>query len=147
MQLKNVFGNTTKRARVLERIIKAIGNLGELHLPANQGECVPNGSFNDQNKYSYCGPGTKYEQRNQEGYQGINELHTMCKLHDRLYNENQDTESRNVSDMALAHRAHEIANDPKFDSRQRRVMHSFVNMIMKNKARFGLGIESKNKQN
>ena len=124
-------------------IVKAIGNLGELHLPANQGEYVPNGSFNNQNKYSFCGPGTKYEQRNSEGYQGINELDKMCKLHDKFYNENQDTASRNVSDVALAHRANEIANDSKFDSKQRRDA-SFVNMIMKNKARFGLGNKTEN---
>jgi len=123
-------------------IVKAIGALGELHLPANKGEYVSNGSFNNQNKYSYCGPGTKYDQRNNEGYQGINELDKMCKLHDKFYNENEDTASRNVSDVALAHRASEIANDPRFDSKQRRDA-AFVNMIMKNKARFGLGF-SKN---
>ena len=44
----------------------------ELHQFAEKGENVPNGSFNDQQKYSYCGPGTKYEQRVKEGYQGIN---------------------------------------------------------------------------
>ena len=33
----------------------------ELHLPASKGEEVSNGSFNNLNKYSYCGPGTKYE--------------------------------------------------------------------------------------
>ena len=36
-------------------IIKAIGNLGELHVPANKGEYVPGGSFNNQNNYSNCG--------------------------------------------------------------------------------------------
>ena len=56
---------------------------------------------------------------------------------------NQDTASRNVSDVALAHRANEIANNSAFDSRQRRDA-SFVNMIMKNKARFGLGLQTKN---
>ena len=68
-------------------IVKTIGNLGELHLPASHGEYVPNGSFNNQNKYSFCGPGTKYQQRNNEGYQGINELDKMCKLHDKFYTE------------------------------------------------------------
>lgn len=124
-------------------IVKTIGNLGELHLPASHGEYVPNGSFNNQNKYSFCGPGTKYQQRNNEGYQGINELDKMCKLHDKFYTNNQDTASRNVSDVALAHRANEIANNSAFDSRQRRDA-SFVNMIMKNKARFGLGLQTKN---
>src|SRR6478609_9295202 len=75
-----------------DSIIKAIGKIGELHLPATKGEYVPNGSFNNLQKYSYCGPGTIYDQRNKEGYQGINELDSMCKLHDQFYNENYDTE-------------------------------------------------------
>ena len=111
--------------------------LPKLRLPATQGENVPGGSFNDKNTYSNCGPGTRYEQRVREGYQGINETDRTCKLHDKFYNENYDTASRNVSDVALAHRANEIANDSMFDSRQRQDA-SFVSMIMKNKARFGL---------
>src|SRR5215475_9118588 len=99
----------------------AIGrHIGELHLPANKGEDVPGGSFNNKRNYSYCGPGTKYEQRIREGYKGINELDSMCKLHDKFYNENTDTKSRNISDLALAHRATEIGNDPRYDSVQRR---------------------------
>ena len=116
---------------------------GELHLPTSQGEYAPNGSFNNQSNYSYCGPGTKYTQRNREGYQGVNELDKMCKLHDQFYTDNTDTVSRNISDEALAHRANEISNDPKFDNTQRN-MAKFVGVIMKNKARFGLGINSKN---
>src|SRR5258708_29806329 len=68
----------------------AIGNLGdlgiELHLAAEKGENVTNGSFNNLQKYSYAGPGTKYTQRDREGYQGINELDRMAKLHDKFYN-------------------------------------------------------------
>jgi len=115
-------------------------NIGEIHLPANQGEYVPNGSFNDQRNYSYCGPGTKYEQRNREGYKGINELDKMCKLHDQFYNKNTDTASRNISDEALAHRALEISNNSKLDSTQRNAA-KLVYHIMKSKARFGLGIK------
>ena len=126
-----------------DTIIKAIGKIGELHLPSDRGEYVQNGSFNNLQKYSYCGPGTKYDQRVKEGYNGINELDRMCKIHDQFYNENQDTESRNVSDVALSHRANEIANDLKFDNTQRRDA-KFVAGIMKNKAKFGLGINSKN---
>lgn len=117
----------------------ALSNLGvELHLPAKEGEYVPNGSFNNLSKYSYCGPGTKYEKRNKEGYKGINELDRMCKLHDQFYTDNTDTASRNISDEALAHRAHEIANDSRFDDDQRRFA-NYVAFVMKNKARFGLG--------
>src|SRR5208282_918711 len=40
----------------------------ELHQFAEKGEDVPGGSFNNQQKYSFCGPDTKYEQRVREGY-------------------------------------------------------------------------------
>ena len=115
-----------------------LSHLPEIHLPSSQGEHVADESFNNQNNYSYCGPGTKYTQRNREGYQGINELDKMCKLHDQFYTENSDTATRNISDEALAHRAYEISNDPKYDNTQRN-MAKLVYYIMKNKARFGLG--------
>lgn len=128
----------------VDNIIGKLGNLGiELHLPANEGEYVPSGSFNNLQKYSYCGPGTKYVQRVKEGYQGINELDSICKLHVQFYNENPDTKNRNISEVALAHRAAEISSDPKFDSMQRRDA-KFVSGIMKTKARFGLGQPSLN---
>jgi protein-arginine kinase activator protein McsA len=119
----------------------------ELHQFAEKGENVSDGSFNNQQKYSYCGPGTKYEQRVKEGYQGINELDRMCKLHDQFYNENVDTKTRNISDIALAHRADEIASNPIYDDIQRKDA-KFVSNIMKNKARFGLGVKNqKNAKN
>lgn len=116
----------------------ALQYLPELHLPASQGEYVSNGSFNNLYKYSYCGPGTRYAQRIKEGYQGINELDRMCKLHDKFYNEHKDTQNRNISDTALAHRADEISKDPSFDPIQRRDA-KLVSMIMNAKAKFGLG--------
>src|SRR5580698_11662568 len=137
--------NDNMGAGLGDTIIKAIGKLGELHLPASNGEYVPGGSFNNQFKYSYCGPGTKYEQRVKERYKGINELDSMCKLHDKFYNENLDTPSRNISDIALAHRASEIANDPAFDAEQRRDA-SLVATIMKGKAKFGLGTTKNSKR-
>ena len=50
----------------------------EFHQYAEKREYVPGGSFNDQQKYSYCGPGTRYQQRIRGGYKGINELDKMC---------------------------------------------------------------------
>ena len=138
---KSQFVKNTIGKGIGDTIISTIEKFGELHLPASKGEYVPNGSFNNLQKYSYCGPGTKYEQRNREGYQGINELDRMCKLHDQFYNENHDTESRNISDTALAHRANEIANDPRFDDEQRRFA-KFVKIIMDNKVRFRLGLNN-----
>src|SRR5277367_4833303 len=70
----------------------------------------------------------------------------MCKLHDKFYNDNHDTASRNVSDLALAHRANEIANDSRYDSTQRSAA-SIVALIMKNKARFGLGLTKQTSKN
>jgi hypothetical protein len=118
----------------------------ELHQFAERGEDVPGGSFNNQQKYSYCGPGTKYEQRVREGYKGINELDSMCKLHDKFYNDNTDTKTRNFSDIALAHRADEIARNPIYDDAQRKDA-NFVSGIMKAKARFGLGITKQSSKN
>ena len=145
---KSSFIQNNKKGQGIGDVVnKAIGKLGdygvELHLPTSRGEYIPGGSFNNQQNYSYCGPGTKYEQRNKEGYQGINELDSMCKLHDQFYNENLDTRSRNVSDIALAHRAKEIANDPRYDDEQRRFA-KYIEIIMNGKARIGLGIKSKN---
>lgn len=141
---KTKFVSSKNGQGIFNKMLSTVGNaVGEMHLPAIQGEYVPDGSFNDQRNYSYCGPGTKYSKRNQEGYQGINELDKMCKLHDQFYSENKDTASRNISDEALAHRAYEIANDSRFDRVQRN-MANIVYHIMKNKARFGLGIGSKN---
>jgi len=114
----------------------------ELHLFADKGENVPNGSFNNQQKYSYCGPGTKYKQRLREGYKGINELDSMCKLHDQFYNENTDTKTRNISDIALAHRADEIARNPMYDAAQRKDA-NIISGIMSTKAKLGFGV-SKN---
>jgi len=114
----------------------------ELHQFAEKGEDVPGGNFNNQKKYSFCGPGTKYEQRVREGYKGINELDSMCKLHDKFYDENTDTKVRNVGDLALAHRAAEIANNPIYDDVQRKDA-NFVSGIMKTKAKFGFGVEKK----
>lgn len=136
--IKNITGGG-----IFNKALTTVGNLfGEMHLPARAGENVPSGTFNNLNKYSYCGPGTKYSQRVQEGYQGINELDRMCKLHDQFYNEHADTATRNISDEALAHRAYEISNSPQYDSSQRN-MAALVYHIMKNKTRFGLGL-SKN---
>jgi len=71
---------------------KLVNNLPiELHQYAEKSEYVPNGSFNNLQKYSFCGPGMQYEKRIKEGYQGINELDSNCKLHDQFYNENTDT--------------------------------------------------------
>ena len=117
----------------------------EFHQYAEKGEYVPGGSFNDQQKYSFCGPGTRYEQRIRKGYKGINELDKMCKLHDQFYNENKDTKDRNISDVALAHRADEIARDSNYDDVQIKDAR-FISGIMKTKAHLEFGVKTSNNQ-
>ena len=117
----------------------------EFHQYAEKGEYVPGGSFNDQQKYSFCGLGTRFEQRIREGYKGINELDRMCKLHDQFYNENKETKDRNMSDVALAHRADEMARDSNFNDVQRKDAR-FISGIMKTKAHLGFGVKTSNNQ-
>ena len=57
----------------------------------------------------------------------------MYRLPDQFYNENKDIEDRNISDVALAHRADEIARDSNFDYVQRKDAR-FISGIMKTKA-------------
>jgi len=89
----------------------------------------------------HCGPGTRYDQRVREGYKGINELDSMCKLHDQFYNEHNDLKSRNISDIVLAHRAEEVARNQMYDEQQKKDA-NFIAGLMRNKARFGLGLDS-----
>ena len=117
----------------------------EFHQYGEKGEYVPGGSFNDQQKYSYCGPGTRYEQMIREGYKGINELDKICKLHDQFYDENKETKDRNMSDLALAHSAEEIARDSNFDDVQKKDAR-FISGIMKTKAQLGFGVKTSNNQ-
>ena len=72
----------------------------------------------------------------------INELDSMFMLHDKFYNENSDTKVRNISDIALAHRADEIANNHMYDEVQRKDA-NFISGIMQTKAKFGLGVKKR----
>ena len=146
---KSVFVSSENRKSVEGKgfsLNNLINNLPiEFHQYAEKGEYVPGGSFNDQQKYSFCGPGTRYDQRVREGYKGINELDKMCKLHDQFYNENKDTKDRNISDVALAHRADEIARNSNFDDVQRKDAR-FISGIMKTKAHLGFGVKTSSNQ-
>jgi len=68
----------------------------------------------------------------------------MCKLHDQFHNEHKGTKSRNISDITLAHRAEEISRNPMYDDvdEQQRKDANFIAGILRNKARFGLGLDS-----
>lgn len=119
--------------------------LPEMHLklPSEvQSEQVSNGSFNKKQTYSYCGPGTKVQQRLQEGYKGVNSLDKACREHDIFYSQHSKTKDRNISDDILAKRAAEIALDPN-ESEYVKNDAKLVGAIMSGKSWAGLGI-SKN---
>ena len=50
----------------------------------------------------------------------------------------------NISDVALAHRADEIARDSNFDDSEERCQ--FISGIMKTKAQLGFGVKTSNSQ-
>jgi len=60
-------------------------------------------------------------------------------LHDKFYNENIDTKVRNISDIAIAHKAEKIANNSMYDEVQRKDI-NFMSGIMKTEAKFGLEV-------
>ena len=119
--------------------------LPEIHLRLPKDvltEQVPAGDFNNTGTYSFCGPFTKLEKRLQQGYTGVNNLDRACLQHDIAYNQNSDTNNRNIADDILAKAAMDIANDvnaPAYERQQGRT----VAAIMAAKSRFGLGIKPK----
>ena len=83
----------------------ALRYMPEMHLSLPntvESENIPNGSFQNTGKYSYCGPGTKVKKRVSEGYQGVNKLDNACKEHDIYYSKYKNTQARNVADDILA---------------------------------------------
>jgi len=70
----------------------------------------------------------------------------MCKIHENFYNENTDTKSRNISDIALSHSADEIARNSMYDDVQGKDA-NFISGIMKTKAKFGLGVDKQKSKN
>ena len=72
--------------------------------------------------YSACGPFTKNKQRIKKfmqtgdtNYIYRNELDKACFQHDMAYGKYKDLEKRTKSDKVLKDKAHEIANNLKYD--------------------------------
>ena len=80
----------------------------EMHLFHSKGENVYNngvpGTYNNQLKYSFCGPSTHLTKRLEEGYNGVNLLDNACKNHDIFHALHKDVNMWNLSDLALAKR-------------------------------------------
>ena len=107
-----------------------------------ESENIPNGSFQNTGKYSYCGPGTKVKKRVSEGYQGVNKLDNACKEHDIYYSKYKNTRARNVADDILASKAIQIALNPNLPDYERKDARLMTG-IMGVKSRFGMGIKKK----
>ena len=126
-------------AGIMNSIIKKMPF--EMHMKLSRdipSEHVENGSFNNTGKYSYCGPGTKLDQRIKEGYEGVNSLDKACKQHDIAYSQIKNVKDRNAADDILAKQASEITldvNEPAYVKNDAR----FVTGIMAGKAYLGMG--------
>lgn len=139
-ELKSFLDNAKTGSGFVNTLLRKLP-LPEMHLnlPSNiQSEQVPNGSFNNKNTYSYCGPGTKVQKRIQEGYKGINSLDQACKQHDIFYSQHSKTKDRNHADDILAKRAAEIALDPNEPEYVRNDA-KLVNTFMAGKSWMGMG--------
>lgn len=114
---KNKFTKSDfKGNSILNRIIDI---LPEMHMSSDVSENVKNGEFNNSGKYSYCGPGTKFNKRIKQGYKGVNVLDQACFKHDSAYNNFSDDKNRNFADNELVKAASEIANNPNVSEKVR----------------------------
>jgi hypothetical protein len=146
----NICGITKYKFITIPKIGKGVFNtllnalpLPELHLPLDnptQSEFIPNGSFNNTGRYSFCGPYTKLQKRLSEGYRGVNDLDQACLQHDMAYNNYSDTPNRNVADRILANASDLIAGNPNTPEEVRRDS-QLVSNIMTAKSKFGMGVD------
>ena len=80
--------------------------------------------------YSACGPFTKHRKRIQKfmqtgntNYIYRNELDKTCFAYDAAYSDSKDLAKRRQSDKVLKYKAYEIANNPKYDGYQRKLVY------------------------
>lgn len=115
----------------------------EFHLPARRGEKVSGGTFNDKASYSFCGPGTKFDQRVAEGYVGINHLDALCRAHDLSYSQFLGRDGRVEADRKLAAEAYNLALDSSHDMTERLYALLIAAYFGATASRFSLGIRRK----
>lgn len=91
--------------------------------------------------YSYCGPGTKLQERLKRGDPPLNPLDAACKEHDIAYSQTKDTRARNQADLILAEKAWQrvLAKDSKLGEK---IPAWLVANAMKTKAKLGMGMKT-----
>lgn len=89
--------------------------------------------------YSYCGPGTKLQERLARGSQPINELDRSCMEHDIFYHNEKDTKQRHKADQILANAAMQRFHS-KDASLGEKVAALGIAGTMKAKVKLGMGL-------
>ena len=93
--------------------------------------------------YSYCGPGTRIEERLKKNDPPVNSLDARCKTHDIFYLKNQDLESRHRADRELADQSWKIAGDSSKPWGERAAAYLVTNAM---KSKLALGGKLKKKR-
>lgn len=102
----------------------------ELHLPG----------------YSYCGPGTRLQERLARGDSGINKLDSACKEHDIAYSKYKDLNNRHKADLELADKAWSRVKSLDAKLGERAAAWAVTN-AMKAKVKLGMGCNKKIRNN
>jgi Phospholipase A2-like domain len=97
----------------------------ELHLP----------------KYSFCGPGTRLQERLDRGDSGINGLDRACKDHDISYYNNSDLAARHKADYRLEQAAWDRVKSKDASLKEKSAAYLVTN-VMKVKRRLGMGLNA-----
>lgn len=89
--------------------------------------------------YSYCGPGTKLDERLQKGEKGINALDEACREHDIAYKNFKDLDLRHRADKELEMKAFNrvISKDASLGEKAAALG---VSMAMNTKTKMGWGV-------
>lgn len=94
--------------------------------------------------YSYCGPGTRLQERLARGIKGINPLDEACKQHDIAYSQHDDLNKRHEADKILAKRAVErVKESPSIKEKLAALL---VAGAMKAKTKLGMGMKRKRRR-
>lgn len=96
--------------------------------------------------YSFCGPGTKLDQRLARGDQGINKLDGFCKEHDIAYAKYKDSAERLEADKKLGSEALKrvFSKDADFGERAASLLVSAAMKAKTGLSKIGLGVSSLN---
>lgn len=122
--------------------------LPEIHMKLPKGmsgEIVPGGQFNNDGSkkratYSYCGPNTRFSERVEQSYIGVNKLDRLARVHDELYGLYTTTAERNFADSWFNNKVTELIVAPDTQDYERNDAKKVL-MAIGAKDYFGMGIK------